>query len=137
MTRVELEQLRKLPNEIRILEKELEAIKPQIVTDSVVGSSPHFPYTKHVMKIIGIDMEKIERMRGRIERKIEKLTREVDRLNDYIEAIEDSEIRQIMILRYRMDCHWYTVAKEMGRAGDGSTERKKHDRYINFPAIPE
>ena len=54
---------------------------------------------------------------------------------DYIRSIEDSEMRQIFMLRYIENLIWQQVVMKMGRAGDGSTERKEHNRYLELSRV--
>lgn len=137
MTKNDLEQFRHLKNEILLLKKELNAMNRVTTMDSVTGSSPDFPYVKHVITITGTCSNHVLRMQRRIDRKITLLQDEIERLNQFIDTIDDSEMRQIFILRYRSGLSWQGVARNLGNAGDGSTERKKHDRFLNFPPIPE
>lgn len=48
----------------------------------------------------------------------------------FIHSIADSEIRLVMRLRYLEHKTWRQIAFAIGVDGDGSTERKKLDRYL-------
>jgi DNA-directed RNA polymerase specialized sigma subunit len=127
---VRLDQLRHLETEIEILKEQIEKAETAVVTDVVEGSDDSFPYEKRKFVIYGIEDRKTERLRRRLTRKIEELTAARGAMLEFIEAVEDSEMRQILILRYIDGLTWRQVARKMGRAGDGSTERKKHDRFL-------
>ena len=116
MTKQELEQLRYLKTEIKVLQHELIEYRGNapMATDSVTGSSPHFPYGKRIWKITGVDQAKLDRMGRRLQRKIDELMDEMDRLNDYIDTIPDSEMRTIMQLRYRNECTLEEIGEELG-----------------------
>ena len=128
MTKAELEQLRFLKSEIRLLEEEIYTMKLPMTIDSVTGSDSEFPYTKHKITIRGIDTSKLEKMNMRLVKKVAELVKEMDKLNTYIDSIVDSEIRQIMIMRYRNGCTWRQIGFKLGY--DQSTVRKKHDIFI-------
>jgi len=71
---------------------------------------------------------------GRIDRAIQakrrKCSKEYCKLLRYIAQIEDSYTRQIFAWRYIDGLSWQRIAMAMGAVGDGSTERKIHDRYL-------
>ena len=49
---------------------------------------------------------------------------------DFIDEIQDSQLREIFKLRFLDGYSWMTVARYIGNAGDGSTERKCVMRYL-------
>lgn len=125
-----LDQLRHLNREIEILQEQIRKAEAAVVTDVVVGSDPHFPYTERTFVIAGMPTRRIRRLRQRLDHKLEELIAAKEAMLDYISTAQDSEMRQILILRYIDGLTWRQVARKMGRAGDGSTERKKHDRFL-------
>lgn len=144
MDKHELEQLGHLNKEIEIIKKQIEDIEltkhisDNTISDSVVGSSPVYPYTQHVIKIQGIDTtgyyNRLYKLKQRMEYKLNELMDKVEDINEYISTVDDSEMRQILSLRYINGLTWQQVAYHMGMAGDGSTERKKHDRFLQQKA---
>lgn len=141
MDKKQLEQLRHLVKEIELLKKQIADAEAAIdtVSDTVTGSSRSFPYTQHIIRITGIDIQghnrKIRRLKATLGRRLEKLISVREELEEYIASIPDSEIRQILTLRYVEGLSWQQIAMKLGTAGDGSTERKKHDRFLNFSRI--
>ncbi len=127
-----LDQLRHLNKEIEILQEQIRKAEATVVTDVVVGSDPHFPYTERTFVIAGTPTRRIRRLKRRLEHKLEELVAAKEEMLDYISTVKDSEMRQILILRYMDGLTWPQVARRMGRHGDGSTERKKHDRYLRL-----
>lgn len=132
MTKEELLSLKNIKAEIEMLENQLNHIEPEFVIDSVKGSSAHYPYTQHTVKIEGIDSieydNKVKRIRLRLSKKHKELLDEKDKLTEYICGIGDSEIRQIFMYRY-IDClTWPEIAKKMNYGS--STIRLKHDTFI-------
>jgi DNA-directed RNA polymerase specialized sigma subunit len=130
----QLEQLYHLNREIELLKRQIDNMneKPKIVSDSVTASSRSFPYTEHLVIISGVEDlgDKMTRLKIRIAKMLRVALDKVDELNTQIETIQDSEIRQIITLRYINNLTWQQVALAMGTQGDGSTERKKCDRFL-------
>ena len=134
MIKEQLEQLYQLNKEIELLRRQIEGInyEPKMVSDSVTASSKSFPYTEHLVIISGVEDfgDKMDRLKRRLTKMLRRALDKVEELNTQIEAIQDSEMRQIFMLRYINNLTWQQVAIQMGTAGDGSTERKKCDRYL-------
>ena len=144
MNREELSQLNGIKIEIEILNKQIEGLPTgmNIVTDSVVGSFVEFPYTQHNITIMGVDMQSYDRKARNLRRKLKvrmnELMDKAAEINDYISTVPDSEMRSILALRYINNLSWQQIAYHMGVEGDGSTERKKHDRFLKtFPKFPK
>jgi hypothetical protein len=138
MTKTDLSQVYCLRIEIELLQKQIDGLPQNIsnTVDSVKGSSPCFPYVEHTIKIEGVDMVGYENKARALEKKLEarktELIQKADEINDFIVSVPDSELRTILTLRYINCMSWQQVAIKMGMEGDGSTERKKHDRFLKF-----
>ena len=127
MTKKELEQYRSVVPEIRETE---ERIKENTVTDTVSGSDVEFPYTKHSMSVAGLEKNEYNNALMSRRNKLQRQRRKVER---YVDGIEDSLTRRIFRMRYiegEVRPSWQWIAFKVGAAGDGSTERKKHDRFL-------
>ena len=98
MTKRRFEQYITLRREITMLEKQIRnaEIYRGIVTDTVRGSSTSIPYQQHDIVITGYDSVDVPRLRAR------KAAHETEcsAVKAYIEAVEDSIMRQILALRY-------------------------------------
>lgn len=131
---MDLNQLRDLNREIEMIKEQIHSLEPRITTDKVKGSYLEFPYTLHEIKISGVDTQeydqKLRRMRRKLQLRLGELIDLVEEMNKYLEGIQDSEMRQILSLRYINGLTWQQIAAHIGSAGDGSTERKKHDRFL-------
>lgn len=125
-----LDQLRHLSREIEILQEQIHKAETVVVADVVVGSDVEHPYLKRSITIAGTNDRRIRQLKRRLTRKLNELITVKEEMLDYIGTVTDSEMRQILILRYVDGLTWRQVARKMGRAGDGSTERKKHDRFL-------
>ena len=121
MTKYELGQIKKIVKEIDELTKQVKnaeySIMPGTITDSVTGSSRSFPYAKHTIVIEGIDYsgynKSVKRLKSKLQRRIEELQDKVDETYEYIESIEDSEIRMILTLRYINGVTWDQLEKDL------------------------
>lgn len=110
MTKAELGEHIRLGDEIKLLEnkiKELEAHGSKTSTDVVKGSSKHFPYTEHPIKITGFDEEYADRVEASIRRKINRLKnlrlqreKEAERIFEFINSQKDSRTRQVLTYVY-------------------------------------
>lgn len=132
MTKEKLKRYRLLLSELDLLKRQLEKLEPEYVLDSVNGSDSEFPYTNHKMHIEGYDLEsyrkKVERLKRRINYKMNELIEEKDSLVESIYKIENSEIRQIFIYRYIDGLMWKEISGKMNYGT--STIRLKHDNFI-------
>ena len=131
-----LEQLSSLNIELDNIEKRLEEIetKPRkIVQDSVQGSSSEYPYTSHTMKIEGIEEQRYnlrkkvlkKQYRSKIKR-IKKLLKNVEYELNYI---KDSEIREIIRMRYEENLSWIQIQIRM-RYDSESKAKMKLKRFL-------
>jgi DNA-directed RNA polymerase specialized sigma subunit len=140
MNKRELSQLNKLQTEIEELKKKLKnpefLVEPKITTDSVKGSMPEYPYVEHTIKIEGIDYSgynrAVNKIKKQLQEKLDELEKVLESMFDYIYSLPDSEMRQILTLRYIDGLTWQEVAERMGCQGDGSTQRKRHDKFMKF-----
>ena len=125
MTKKELENLIKLRREIKLLEDELQNLP--VVSDSVRGSMPGFPYIEVVVPISGVDEG--TGIRQKLEEKIEKLKLEISAVDEWIDTIQDAEMRMIMRMRYRNGMTQEAIATCLGY--DRSSVSKKIKKYLN------
>lgn len=140
MTKKELSQLRYLNKEIELLKQQITdaeyAVETYMAHDVVSGSNAMWPYQRKTFHIEGVtvpDFEKrVKRLRNKLERRMEELMEKREELEEYIATVPDSELRMIFALRYINGLSWRQIAAHMGVLGDGSTERKKHDRYLQL-----
>lgn len=128
-----LKQLRYLQKEIDLLKDRLKELENMVVTDVVTMSWPNFPYIEQRVKVSGVQCSTanaIVRLKKRLSSRIAELAGEQEKWLCWINSIPDSEIRQILLLRYLDGLSWQDVAHKLGTAGDGSTERKKVNRFL-------
>lgn len=135
MDREQLAQLRFLSKEVRLIEEQIRNIKYTVCSDSVKGSTLHFPYIYGSIPIEGINLEehskKVKRLKTKLFKRKTELIDLVSNINEYINNIDDSEIRQIIVLKYVNGLTWDSVARYLQYA-DESVPRKKLDRYFKM-----
>ena len=133
MTRQELKQIRYLKREIRLIQEQIAAVESEIVTDKVTGSDPEHPWTERSFIIKGLPgerNEKLLRLRDRLERRKSDLQDMRAEIFEWVEGIEDSLLRQVIILRHVNGLSWRQVAREIGAGTTWDSLRKMHDRFI-------
>lgn len=131
MTKKELEQLRGLKTEIKILTEQLNNI-PRI-TDSVIGSTPDYPYISHTIVIEGTDSKLDRKLYDKLCIKKLKLKYEVNRMEDWLDSVKDSQMRTILRLRFRDGLSYPEIAAKVGGNSTYDNVRKKVDRFLeNF-----
>ena len=74
---------------------------------------------------------KLKRLERKLKLRLDELMDLVDEINEYISNQEDSEIRQILSLRYINGLTWNQVAKHLGYA-DESVPRKRCNRFLKM-----
>ena len=136
----ELEKMENLRKERENLLERIEKLenKPRkILTDGVKGSSKDFPYTQHNCRIEGLDNSILYRKRKKNIKKLKKMyiskNIKIDNLIKHIEYelnyIQDSEIREIIRLKYEDGLNWIQVMHRRGTTSE-DTARKKIERYF-------
>jgi len=132
----QLKQIRYIKSEIAIIENQINSIEPSMATDKVIGSSSYFPYTQRSFTLEGIDTEEYERrtrrLQGKLMKRKEKLLELQEEVNDFINNIEDSLVRQAISLRYIYGMSWQMAAKEMGSNTTADSIRMAVNRYMNI-----
>lgn len=134
MNKDQLRQLRHLKREIELLQDQIINLESEIVTDKVRGSDPEHPYTEKSFYITGFAHEehsrKMKRLKERLQRRLDDLMDLVVEINEFVEEIDDSLLRQIIILRHVNGLTWRQVAREIGGGNTADSVRKMHDRHF-------
>lgn len=135
MTKKELSQLRYLNKEIELLQKQIENAEYNVKThkafDFVEGSNPKWPYQHKTFYIEGVAVpeyeKKVVHIRKKLIKRLSELMDQVEKINNYIESVDDCEVRNILRLRY-VDClTWEEIGREMMM--DERTARRKHKKW--------
>lgn len=137
-----LEQYTSIKKEIADLErrnkadqKEIKKLEKQITRDTVTGSRDDL--TIGPIPVEGIAERLIEKkrdcIRGRMSKQLQyrlKLEDMKAEIEEYIQKIEDSEIRRIARLRYIEGLNWRQVAVHMGKGYTEDSCRIKIERFL-------
>ena len=125
MTIQDLEQLHDMRREIKALRTRIEKEADTMAVDSVTASGDEYPYVPHQVLIRGTPIKLIRRLRKRTLR-LEKCVLAAEA---FIDTIEDSQVRQAVMLRYSQGLSWQQVALWLGSCNE-ATPRKMVSRYF-------
>ena len=78
-----------------------------------------------------LSMEELSDYRIRIEENLIRCVELSREIQDFINSIEESELRRLFTLRYINGYSWQKIAFALG-SYDESVPRKKHDRYLKM-----
>lgn len=115
MNITDLEQLPKIKNEIKQIEERIEFYRnqeDQFVSDTVKCQNEYG--AERIMVITGEDDTKYNKIFGlkiRLVERKKRLERKIAETENYIDTVNDSEIRQIIGLRYIDGKPWKLVAR--------------------------
>ena len=134
MTREELEEVFHIEKELINIDSRISRIEKQTQMASDVVQNG---YKRHAV-IFGVDVIREFKLKSNYEKfkKFDdKLKQKKKEIEDYIEIIPFSEIRQIFRYRYLDNMNWIQVAHEMNRLYkhkeyNEDSVRMKHDRYL-------
>ena len=132
MTQEELSKLHTIQKEIELIKREISNTDAYYVSDKVTGSSSSFPYTERSFKLCGYDYDsyygKLKRLEKKLARKLEELMDERDKINDYINSIDDGVIRMILMCKYVNGMTWEQIGNEIGYSS--KSIRRKHAKFF-------
>ena len=136
MTRERLDQYIALKREVRLLELELQSLQSrssEIVTDVVTGSDASFPYNKRKFSISGVcvrDFDHLARRRQMLDARRRRAQQEAGEIDAFIDSLEDSQMRQILLLKYLRGLSWRQVAMGIGGNNTEDGVRKRAERFL-------
>ncbi|MEG2286129.1 MAG: RNA polymerase subunit sigma-24, partial [Eubacterium sp.] len=129
MTKKELSQLYWLNREIEQDKKRLAELKTS-ATNCTAGEITGMPNGSRCMDKLGNYVAEIADLKALIELNIQKCWYELNRLNRYIQGVDDSLIRQILGYRYINGLPWEQVADNIGGKHTGDSVRMLHNRFL-------
>lgn len=130
MTKKELSQLYYLKKEIKEQQKRLSEL--EALATSCTAKITGLPNGNGVSDKIANYATEIADLKSLLDLNLKKCFYELNRLDRFISNVKDSEMRIILTLRYSQGLSWQQIAQNMGVLGDGSTERKKHNRFLKL-----
>ena len=128
MTKKELSQLYYLKKEIRQLEqriKELETAAPDC-TAKITG----LPHGTGINDKIGNYAAQIADLKALLDLNLKKCFYELNRLDRYIQSVNDPLVRQIILYRFENHMSWRKIERSIGGNNNSESLRKKLYRYL-------
>lgn len=127
MTKDRLEKMRVLRTEIKLLEADLCYNLPQ-TKDSVKGSMTEYPYIETTIQVEGTDETVKEALKKKIVRKLAQLRHELAELEEWLDGIEDPEMRIILRMYYEQGKTQEKIAEALNYSE--RTIRRKIDIFF-------
>ena len=129
MTLKELSQLYYLNREIEMDKRRLQELEVKAV--SCAASLSGMPHGTGVSDRVGRYAAEIVDLKGIIEAKLQQCIYERNRLERYINSIDDSLVRQVFTYRFVNGLPWKQVAACIGGNNTEDSCRKLASRYID------
>lgn len=118
------------------LNREIEQDKRRLAeletnaTNCTTGEITGMPHGTGNVDKLGNYAAEIADLKALIELNIQKCWYELNRLNRYIQSVEDSFMRQVLTYRYVNGLSWDQVAFNIGGRNTGDGVRKAHNRFL-------
>ncbi|WP_195509964.1 RNA polymerase subunit sigma-24 [Clostridium tyrobutyricum] len=128
MNKKELSQLYYLNREIEQLKSRIEELECIAVSDTsrITG----MPHVTGISDKVGRYVAEIADLKELLNLNLKKCFYELNRLNRYIESIDDSQMRMIMTLRYVNELSWRQIAFSIGGGNTEDSIKKLAYRYL-------
>lgn len=128
MTKKELSQLYYLNREIE--EQQRRLLELEVIATSGTSNITGMPRATGINDKIAKYAAEIADLKCLLDLNLKKCFYELNRLNRYIESVEDAEMRMILTFRYINGLPWEQVAMNISPYASGDSVRKAHDRFI-------
>jgi hypothetical protein len=128
MTKKELSQLYYLNREIEEQQRRLHELED--LATSYTSKITGMPKGTDWIDKVGKYAAEIADLKGLLDLNLKKCFYELNRLNRYIESVDDSQMRMILSLRYINGLSWEQVAASISHCITGESVRKAHDRFL-------
>ena len=128
MTKKELSQLYYLNREIEEQQRRLQELEnlSTSCTSTITGMPHGIGWSDKISKYAA----EIADLKSILDLNLKRCFYELNRLNRYIESIEDSQIRTILALRYVNGLSWAQVAQTIGGSNTADNVKKAAYRYF-------
>ena len=134
MTKKELSQLYYLKKEIRQQQKRLQELEN--AATSCTAKITGMPHGMGINDKISKYAAQIADLKGLLDLNLKKCFYELNRINRFIESVEDSEMRMILTLRYIQNLSWQKVAFAIGEY-DEQYPRRRHNTFLKRYKLDE
>jgi hypothetical protein len=129
LNKKELSQLYYLNREIEEQQRRLQEL--EALATSCTSWITGMPKNKSITDKLAEYVAEIADLKGLIDLNIRKCFYELNRLNRYINTIDDSQLRMIFSLRYINGLSWLQIALAIGGGNSADGVRKAHDRFMS------
>lgn len=127
MTKKDLSQLYYLNREIVQLQIRLAEV--ECLATSCTPSITGMPRASGVADKLANYTAEIADLKSLLDLNLKKCFYELNRLNRYIQSVDDSEMRMILALRYVNGLSWQQIAYSIGES-DEQYPRRKHNKFL-------
>lgn len=128
MTKHELSQLYYLNREIVQLQRRLDELEG--LATSCTSHITGMPKVRGISDKVGKYAAEIADLKGLLDLSLKRCFYELNRLNRYIESVEDVELRMILSLRYVNGLSWNQVAASISPYATEDSIRMHHNRFL-------
>ncbi len=130
MEKKDLEELFYLKKEVVRQKKRLQSLENALTScTSRLSGLPGLPKESLEADRIGSYIGEIEELRQQLKESIAKCWQQINFMECYISGVADSEMREILRMRYAEGLSWQQIAFAAGYY-DESVPRKRHNRFI-------
>lgn len=123
MTKEQLKKYSKEKYGIKLLTEELEKMCGETVHDY------GYDYTKGFKRVIHLEGFNQELYEKRLER-LSEMKRRAERVEKWIESLEDDRLRFVIRSRYKEDRSWRWIARKLGNVSEDYVRIMIHDRFF-------
>ena len=123
MTKEQLKKYSKEKYGIKLLTEELEKMCGETVHDY------GYDYTKGFKRIIHLEGFNQELYEKRLER-LSEMKRRAERVEKWIESLEDDRLRFVIRSRYKEDRSWRWIARKLGNVSEDYVRIMIHDKFF-------
>lgn len=127
MTKKELSQLYYLKKEIKEQQRRLKEL--EILATNCTSKITGLPNGNGVSDKIANYATEIADLKSLLDLNLKKCFYELNRLNRFIQSVEDSQMRMILTLRYIQGLTWQKIAYAIGEY-DEQYPRRKHNSFL-------
>ena len=132
-----LNEIESINYQLERLYREQEKIREQVVFDSVQSSNKDYPYQMQHTKVEGLQNDSDKSYGYMIKRQIAKLNKLQKQLTvatvevvEYINNLEDGDVKSIITYRVLCGNSWKVVAKKMGAGYTDESVRQIYSRHF-------
>lgn len=123
-----LRQYRPLNHEINMIQEQINRLSYECVV--VSSSDSEFPYCPGIVKVGGYPDEADQKRRRELEQQKEKRQNQIDQIDNFIDSVDDSLIRQLLVYRYKDGLRWNEIAAKLGCEYSADYLRITLDRFL-------